>query len=394
MGYRSDNCYHVFYHPSDISLNETAILDGFIISGGSDNVFTKPRGYGGGMYNAGCSPTVTNCTFRWNTVYYGAGMYNDGSSPTVANCTFYTNEAEAGGGGMYNSGSSPTVTNCTFSGNMTGSAQTGGGGMCNAMFSSPTVTNCTFVGNKADNYLGGGMYNVRSSPTVTNCIFSNNETFFGNGSGMANFYQASPTVTNCIFIGNKADYGSGGGMWINYSCSPTVVNCTFYRNRAENGATLAFESHQPNPSSIQINNCILWDGPGWLWNDDGSTVSIRFSDIQGGFSGQGNIDADPNFVNPATNDLRLQAGSPCIDAGNTTAIPLGISQDLDGNPRILDDPRTPDTGFSILATAVDMGVYEFHPCPVTGDVNCDGVVDFKDLTILCANWLSGIEPEL
>jgi hypothetical protein len=29
-----------------------------------------------------------------------------------------------------------------------------------------------------------------------------------------------------------------------------------------------------------------------------------------------------------------------------------------------------------------------------GDSNCDGVVDFKDLAILCGNWLAGAEPEL
>jgi hypothetical protein len=36
-----------------------------------------------------------------------------------------------------------------------------------------------------------------------------------------------------------------------------------------------------------------------------------------------------------------------------------------------------------------MGAYEFQPCHIPGDINCDGAVDFKDVAILCANWLSG-----
>jgi len=41
-----------------------------------------------------------------------------------------------------------------------------------------------------------------------------------------------------------------------------------------------------------------------------------------------------------------------------------------------------------------MGAYEFQLCRIPGDINCDGVVDFKDLAILCNNWLAGTKPEL
>jgi len=41
-----------------------------------------------------------------------------------------------------------------------------------------------------------------------------------------------------------------------------------------------------------------------------------------------------------------------------------------------------------------MGAYEFYCSGIAGDINCDGVVDFKDVAILCNNWLAGIEPEL
>ncbi len=114
--------------------------------------------------------------------------------------------------------------------------------------------------------------------------------------------------------------------------------------------------------------------------------TVAFSDVQGGFAGIGNIDADPLFVDPANGDYRLRPGSPCIDAADTTAVPGDITTDLDGNPRFIDDPATADTGNGVCH--VDMGAYEFQLgtvvcCP--GDVNGDGVTNVLDLIdlLLC-----------
>ncbi len=59
---------------------------------------------------------------------------------------------------------------------------------------------------------------------------------------------------------------------------------------------------------------------------------------------------------------------------------MGILTDLDGNPRFVDDPATPDTGVPGGAggdAIVDMGAYEF-PCDPC-DMNCDGTVDASDI---------------
>jgi len=244
------------------------------------------------------------------------------------------------GGGMYNWSSSLVVTNCTFSANL---AAAYGGGMCNSWYSSPTVTNCTFSANSAMH--GGGMNNDYSSPTVTNCTFSGNSaTWYGGG--MRNYYS-SPTVTNCTFSGNWATYG--GGMF-NYSYSPVVTNCTFFGNSATYG-----DGMYNWESSPVVTNCILWgDSPDEIY-DSGSTPVVTYCDVQGGYSGVGNIDADPLFVNPAADDYHLQSGSPCIDTGSNAAPSLPTT-DFEGDPRIVD-------GNGDGSAVADMGVDEYVPPP-------------------------------
>ncbi|UCF43350.1 MAG: right-handed parallel beta-helix repeat-containing protein [Planctomycetota bacterium] len=270
-------------------------------------------------------------TITGGDAYNGGGMYNYYSSPTVTNCTFSENSASNVGGGMLNYYSSPTVTNCTFTGN---TAVSNGGGMRNDN-NSPTVTNCTFTGNTAD--YGGGMFNNDSSPTVTNCTFTGNWAVAAGG--MANWYYCSPTVTNCTFTGNSAS-NHGGGIDNLFHSSPTVTNC------------------------------ILWNNtPDEIFNDEISSQTVTYSDVQGGHAGTGNIDADPLFVDPngldgmigtPDDNPRLAPGSPCIDAGDNNSVPAdtadldgdgntaeAIPYDLAGNPRV---------AFGV----VDMGAYELQ----------------------------------
>ncbi|MEE8404187.1 MAG: SUMF1/EgtB/PvdO family nonheme iron enzyme, partial [candidate division Zixibacteria bacterium] len=385
----SDNCYHVFFHPRGTDLDETAILDGFTITGGSaSGPPFSPGNYGGGMYNYESSPTVANCTFTGNLAREeGGGMYNyKSSNPIVTNCTFIDNRA-ALGGGMKNVGSSPTVANCTFTSNSTGSHQRGSDGGMNNENSSPTVTNCTFSGNS-----GSGMYNVLdSSPTVTNCVFSCN--WAGDGGGMFNG-SSDPNVVNCKFIGNSADFG--GGMY-NSNSSPTVTGCTFIGNSA-NRVGGGIENSYSSPtvtncvfsgnsadsygggmlnwkSSLMLTNCILWGntastGGNEIYLRDSSTIDLDYCDVQGGQAGiyddlsgntinwgSSNIDTDPLFVDPNNDDFHLSPGSPCIDTGDPNYEPEPNETDLEGNPRIIDGDEDGDP-------IVDMGAYETPLPPI------------------------------
>jgi len=138
-------------------------------------------------------------------------------------------------------------------------------------------------------------------------------------------------------------------------------------------------------------NTITWNNnPDEIRDIAGATTTVNYSDVQGGWPGPGanNIDADPLFVDPDNGDYRLQAGSPCIDAGHNWAI-AGITDiDLDGNPRFAADKNDFDPGCGV-PVVVDMGAYEFQgdPFPVKfGDINGDGIVGIVDFLALLGNW--------
>ena len=322
---------------------------------------------GGGMCNYKCKdepfPTVTGCTLSGNVAHYdGGGMYNEWSSPEVLQCTFVGNVA-GNGGGMYSllgwflfppdppPVCSPTVTDCLFEGN----SGNYGGGMYNKG-ATTTVADCRFVTNSADR--GGGAHNhalmkgPKGAPLFTRCIFEGNLAE-DEGGGMYN-REISPTVVNCTFLKNACEVSGGqsGGMF-NYRASPTVTNCTFAGNTAvENGGGIGnFRDASP-----VITNCIVWgNSPSEIWNRDSISDPcfpvVTYSDVAGGYDGEGNIDADPLWLGVTVGDLRLRTNSPCIDAGTAEGAP---EEDLAGTLRPVGE------GF-------DIGAYESSQLDADGD---------------------------
>lgn len=234
-----------------------------------------------------------------------------------------------------------------------GSAWNKGGGMYNYR-SSPIVANCVFEQNSASSCGGGGgMYNYHSSPVVTNCVFKENriadDGCGGRGGGMLN-ESSSPEVINCVFSNNGVENGAGGGMY-NAASSPKVTNCTFFGNFADEGGGM----HNVGSSPV-VTNCIFWGNePMGIYDGGGSSASVAFSDLEGFYKGEGNIFSDPLFENEDPKkgpiDLKLQKGSPCIDAGNDEKAP---KTDIDGNSRV----DEPDVGAN--GAVADIGAYEYQ----------------------------------
>ncbi len=275
------NARHVIFN-RDVS--STAVLDGFTITAGDVNV-------------GGFCPGDNNC-----------------------------------GGGMYNIRSSPEINQISFRGNRAGGH---GGGMVNWDNSHPKMSQISFSGNTATHH-GGGMLNDNSRPEMSQVSFSGNRANIGGG--MFNQTNSNPKMSQVSFSGNSA-VSNGGGMY-NQNSNPHIVNSIFWANAA-NG---------------------LINAPAQIANTNGSSPIISYTLIQSsggssawdnnlGSNGGNNLDADPLFREPidpahaptSAGNLRLEPGSPAIDAGDDRAASGPL--DLAGAPRI-------------QGRGVDLGAYE------------------------------------
>src|SRR4030042_270784 len=195
---RAENSYQIV---TGSGTDETAVLDGFTITGGNADIFTHPNE--GGLLNEYGAPQIFNCTFSENSAqYYGGAIYNYYSSPTTVNCTFIRNSSGTGGG-IYNYRSDLNLDNCTF---LQNSSESGGGRKSSR--GSLIISNSTFIDNRANS--GGGMSSTSNS-VITNCTFTSNWAEKWGGGIYCTGDNSS--LTNCIFSENSADYGGGGMIY-------------------------------------------------------------------------------------------------------------------------------------------------------------------------------------
>jgi hypothetical protein len=234
--------------------------------------------------------TITDGNSTVEPNVYGGGIYCSGQSeagaPTISHCIITRNSASSCGGGIYCYNSSPTISYCLIAGNL---ADWGGGIYCENEdeWFSPTISHCLIVGNSA--YVGGGICLIGGSPVISHCDIASNNT--------------------------DAENGGGGGILCGDG-NVMVHHTILWADMAPYGPELLIYSYL-NPSSL----------------------TIRYSDVQGGLVGvcqeggslywdaNSTIDADPLFVRDPNagsdenwgsedddfGDLHLLDDSPCID---------------------------------------------------------------------------------
>lgn len=201
-----ENSIHVV---NNISINSTAILDGFTITKGNANSGTFNNNSGGGMLNNNASPTIKNCLFLSNagTHYAGAMFILGTSSPVLNNCVFDGNS----NGAVCIVNAAFTASNCIFNNNSGNAAVTSFQG--NAF-----LYNCTITSNGVAGSLGG-IYGSGANIIVQNCIFYNNTA--DATTGLLDIYAADLSSAS---IANSFMYDGYGGSGVIHSTVNQFVN--------------------------------------------------------------------------------------------------------------------------------------------------------------------------
>ncbi len=280
--------------------DERTTLRGFTLINGCAPATSAPGRFGGGVFIAdNTAPRLQWLKITGCSAEGGGGVYcGPGSVPLIENTVISGNAAAGyGGGGVYYASSQATLRNSTVSRNTSG--YRGGGIFCD--HANVTMENGVISGNSAAAE-GGGLYSLDSGPRLTGTTIYGNSA--SQGGGLAYSGGSVPVLTGCIIAANIGV----GGIYGNGAC-PVIRYCNLYGNTGAN-----------------FLNC-------------GGTLGINVSLNANGTpcDACGNIQADPRFTNPAAEDFRLTASSPCIGACAVTEYP---ENDITGSPRTV----PPDMG--------------------------------------------------
>jgi len=287
-----------------VPADEPTIQAGLNAAALGDTVLVAPGVYAGDgnrdigfgmkvlMSEKGPEVTIIDCQGSETEPHRGFSFLGNQEEDTVVDgFTIMNGFGDGGGGGIYCTYAGPTIRNNIIKWNTTSGS--GGGIYCyySTLHAAPIIVDNIIVDNFA---MGGGGISCKQAlnghyPTIVGNTIARN-TGNNTAGGIWIFSSTSPVIENNTFYGNYGGIFGGGAMYVGSGCFPTVTNCIFW-----------------NDSAYDVGQEILVD--------EGGSATVSYSDVEGGWTGTGNINADPCFLLPDKNDYRLLWGSPCIDTG-------------------------------------------------------------------------------
>jgi hypothetical protein len=233
---------------------------------------------------------------------------------------------------------------------------------------------------------GGGITAQNTSAIISNNIIYKNNS--GAGGGVLLGENPDAIFMNNVIAYNENNPTSlgGGGVFIR-GTQGKFMNNTIAYNHSDKGGGI--DLHK-SPTTFNVENCIIYA------NTTGSTntqiagltnIKITNTNIEGGWTGAGNIDEDPLFIE--NTPLILQEGSPCVDKGDTSA----ANYDWE-------DPDKPGFALSPALGTLrnDMGAYggnQYKSMPFTS-LEITGIKDenetIPDKLILRQNYPNPFNP--
>jgi hypothetical protein len=196
-------------------------------------------------------------------------------------------------------------------------------------FHNATLKNLVLLGGESAGE--GGALTATGNTLIRNCIFVRNSAVArrngGNGSGGAVVVNDTTIIENCIFVDNSAEIRGGDIFITENAVDIQITNCTFRNSWARfGGQSIASEK---NNGEIKIINC-LFDMPGNSAFSISSSNTITYSMAHESWSlpDSTNLTGKAAFISPGDYNLKLEEGSPGIDAGN----PDSRYNDVDNTP--------------------------------------------------------------
>ena len=316
---------------------ETPVLRGFTVQNGGASGFTD-----GAIDTSGGPALIENNTITGNRFCGEGAVTARFSSATIRNNLIFGNSQDQGlcGGGV------------------------GGAGVSIVGAGTVQLLNNVITGNTHGSGAGGVQLFAAGAPTISGNVIKDNVGGIGGGMSLVNHSDA--TITNNIIAGNRG--AQGGGIYVSVpfgARGPLVVNNTIAANEANTGLAAYFIGFYAQTAFV--NNILVGDGTASVVACDGTFDQnlpiIRFNDVYNGGTGSeyggictdqtgvnGNISADPSFVDAAGGDFHIRRG-PAVDAGTNTDAP---ATDIDGDPRPID-------GNGDGVAVVDIGADEALP---------------------------------
>jgi len=248
-----------------------------------------------------------------------------------------------GGGGIRCINASPSIEHNIISGNHCYWYLPGGGIYCN--HANPGIRYNIIRENTGAYYGGGICLENQSHALIFGNEISGHLTMSGYGvaygAGICVADSSRPFISNNLIHGNEIDFGSGAGIAVLTESRPMIYGNCIVNNINGAGIFAEFvpdllirnETIIGNPIGVQVNdvtpivvNTILWDNNLPIDLAPGLREAVVvYSDVQGGWVGEGNLDVDPAFVDPEALDFNLQETSPCVDAGTAVFVHEGDS---------------------------------------------------------------------